>query len=89
MCIADPASRPGIKLVCPPAIVAMRAALAATPPVRALRPQPVEQKLVAVAAGAYSLVHFSAQREPFLTQAHPLNALSYPLTPPKRPLHTL
>jgi hypothetical protein len=40
------------KLQCPPAIVAARAALARTPPVKALRPQAIEVKLLAVGAAA-------------------------------------
>jgi hypothetical protein len=37
---------------CPPAIVAARAALARTPPVRSLRPQPLPARFLAVAATA-------------------------------------
>lgn len=48
--IADPAKR--IKLVCPPPIVAMRAALSALPQVRALRPRPLQEKLAAVAVAS-------------------------------------
>jgi hypothetical protein len=41
---------PNISLACPPAIVAARAALARTPPMRALRPQPLSARFMAVAA---------------------------------------
>ena len=37
-------------LECPPAIVAARAALARTPPIRVLRPKPLSARFVAVAA---------------------------------------
>jgi hypothetical protein len=39
-----------VSLVCPPAIVAARAALARTAPVRALRPQPLPARFLAAAA---------------------------------------
>ena len=39
-----------ISLACPPAVVAARAALARTPPMRALRPQPLSARFLAVAA---------------------------------------
>jgi hypothetical protein len=38
-----------VQLVCPPAVVAARAALARTAPVRALRPQPMPARFLAVA----------------------------------------
>jgi hypothetical protein len=34
-----------------------------------------------------TLVHFSAQPEPFLTQIHPVHP-KHPLTPPQHPLNT-
>lgn len=48
---------PRVVLECPPAIVAARAALSRTPPVRALRPKPLPLRYAAVAglAGAINL----------------------------------
>jgi hypothetical protein len=38
-------------------------------------------------AGAYSLVHYSAQLEPFLTQKHTLNTPNTPYHPLSTPKH--
>jgi hypothetical protein len=55
------------RLVCPPPIVQARAALARTPPVRALRPQALPLKLVAVAAiAAAANLPCGAAREHFV-----------------------
>lgn len=54
----------GLKLECPQAIVKMRAAFAATPPIQALRPQELHVRIAAVAATSlFTNVPLGAWRE--------------------------